>query len=368
MIKGLALRYLWWAETWFTLACLVILGFAVAGLVTGARDGPALGATLVTLALLLGWRRAAVAGWVAGFCAMAVLAVPGLWSGVMAGALQLALTNLFMRRGGKLAVAAAVLTFAELYAVLAVAQAPPGLTATVTLAVWTLGAAGSGAAIRSRQQYIAAIEERARWAVETREAEAQRRVAEERLRIARDLHDVVGHQVAVIKLHTGLARRTLRADADRAEAALREAEAATGTVLREMAGMLRVLRETDEPPAGLAGVEDLVATLRAGGMDIAVEREGDPGRVPDLAGMTAYRVVQELLTNARKHGHGPVELAVRIGGGSLVVEVSNPVAATAAGTPGYGLIGMRERVAAAGGHLSADRRGTMFRATVELPL
>ncbi|WP_432974250.1 sensor histidine kinase [Dactylosporangium sp. CA-233914] len=372
------LHALWRAETWFSLCCLVILGFAMFGLRSGhaeSHNALSLYVAILSVVLLLTLRRAALAVWIVAWCGMAALAAVHEWSAVTAAALQLALTNLFLRRGGRVPYVAAVLTFADLWLVLMVHERTPIFgTATVTFAVWTLGAAGAGVAVRSRQQYIGAIEERARWAVETREAEAQRRVAEERLRIARDLHDVVGHHAAVIRMHTGLARRLIRSDPDRAETALREAESATKTVLREMAGLLRVLRESDQdeaaPAPGLADLDPLVATLRSGGMDLAVDRDGDSSRVPPLIGLTAYRVAQELLTNARRHGRGPVTLSCRIAPEMLTVRVTNRVAEAPdqQPTPGYGLLGIQERVRAAGGRLSVSRDDATFTAAVELPL
>jgi signal transduction histidine kinase len=245
---------------------------------------------------------------------------------------------------------------------------------TMTLAGWTLGAAGAGAGILARAQYVALIEERAQREAEAQEAGARHRSAEERLRIARDLHDALGHNVAVIRLHAGLARRALRTDPDQAEAALRETESAAKSVLQELAGVLRLLRETgqDQQPApvpGLGDIDAVVAALRAGGMTVTVDREGDPAWVSAVAGMTAYRVVQESLTNARRHGAGPVSLSVRVEPECLVVRTANAVlAADRPATSGFGLLGMRERVRAVGGDLDVTATDTSFVVTARIPV
>ncbi|MEV8443411.1 histidine kinase [Actinosynnema sp. NPDC051121] len=236
---------------------------------------------------------------------------------------------------------------------------------------WTAGAVGVGHAVRSRRDYVLAVEDRARRAEQMREAVARRRVVEERLRIARELHDVVGHHVAVITVHAGLARRTLRTDLARSEDALVETENAARAVLREMAGILRLLRaddvDADTPAPGLERVGDLVEAVRRGGVEVEARLDG--GHVPDLVSVTGYRVAQEALTNAARHGTGRVELAVRRGPGTVVVEVVNPVAdAAPSRTGGHGLVGMRERVDAVGGCLEARRDGAAFRVRATLPL
>ncbi|MEV6349887.1 histidine kinase [Actinoplanes sp. NPDC051851] len=339
----------------------------------------------VALLALLVRPGAALIVWLICLCGPTLLGVFDQWAGGTAAMCQLALLNLVYARGGRLALVAWLVTFVDVFGI-ALLYEPADRFAPIgaTMVLWTTAAAGLGAAVRVRHLRIAAIEDRARWAMETREVEARRRVAEEQLRIARDLHDVLGHHVAVVRLHTGLARRVLHTDPGRAEEALREAETASETVLREMAGMLRILREPGSegaggpvpgsegagaPAPGLADLDPLVATLVSGGMRVAVERSGDPGRVPDVVGVTAYRVVQELLTNARRHGTGETRLSLDVRERHLVIRVSNPVpAVTGEAEPGYGLLGMRERVRAVGGRLTVAPRGTDFEVVAELPL
>ncbi|GAA1613816.1 sensor histidine kinase [Actinoplanes couchii] len=371
------MRYFVGSRIGIAACALVIFAVAAFSAITNP-DGvsPTLLAVMAVQALALALRpSAAVSVWILCLAGYAVVGVAGEWAGGAAAMCQVALLNLALKRGGRPLAVAAVITFAVVFAVV-VSYEPLGMLPGIgfTMIAWTLGAAGLGVAVRARRDQVAAAEDRARWALETREAEAQHRVTEERLRIARDLHDVLGHHVAVIRLHTGLARRTVRSDPDQAETALREAESAGKAVLRELAGMLQVLREPGQrdaavPVPKLADIDLLVATLRSGGMAVTVDRDGDPALVPDVVGMTAFRLVQELLTNARRHGDGPVTLTVRATADELTVRSVNPVAAGhTTGTSGYGLIGMRERVRATGGRLEITAGEHLFDVTAVLPL
>ncbi|MCE0539735.1 histidine kinase [Kineosporia rhizophila] len=373
--------------TWLSAGSLFVLGGEAYGALSGP-DAPSVHLSLLVVLAqcLLVWLRVPAArAWLLGILLFLVFIVSGDGPATGLGMCQLLLLNAVASLPRWRAVTAAGTTFAVGCLVMALHEPFPVLgLETITLIIWTAGAAGIGTALRSRRQYVAAVEERARWALETREAEAHRRVAEERLRIARDLHDVLGHQVAVIRLHTGLARRTLHSSPERAESALREAESATQMVLREMSSMLKVLRDSEfdgpAPPAqGLDDIDTLVQTLRKGGMDVLLHRRGDTERVPELVAMTAYRVSQELLTNARRHGAGPVTLTLDIDADVLRLRSHNAVPAADAAVVrdrdvtrdpegGYGLIGMRERVRTLGGRLSVSRPDGTFTVTAELPL
>lgn len=285
---------------------------------------------------------------------------------------QLALLHLVSTARRRVWVVAAVATALAFCLPLVLRGPGSGVGANVAAMIaWTTGAVAVGHAVRSRRDYVLAVQDRARRAEQMREAVARRRVVEERLRIARELHDVVGHHVAVINVHAGLARRTLRTDPDRSEHALVETETAARAVLREMAGILRVLRadgdDTDTAAPGLDRVIDLVEAVRRGGVE--VEARLDHEDVPDLVSVTGYRVVQEALTNAARHGRGRAALTVRRTPEAVVVEVVNPVAdaATSEGG-GYGLVGMRERVAAVSGRLEVGRDGDVFRVRATLPV
>jgi signal transduction histidine kinase len=220
-----------------------------------------------------------------------------------------------------------------------------------------------------------AAEARARQAEATREEEADRRVTDERLRIARELHDVVAHHISVVNVQAGVARHLLRAQPDQAEAALGLVREASRTVLVEMSTVLGLLRTGEEehptePAPGLDRVGALVESMRRAGLRITAHTIGEPYPVPQLADLTVYRVVQESLTNALKHGTGTADLELAYGPSALVVEVCN--ARRTGGEPsrdgGHGLVGMRERVASVAGRFAAgptDDGG--FRVCVEIP-
>jgi len=251
---------------------------------------------------------------------------------------------------------------AALLAAQAVATADPWDRATTyAVATWCVLATVVGISVRLQRRALAAARERARVAEESREEEAQRRVAQERLRIARELHDVVAHHVAVITVQAGVAEHLQVSDPAAAQDALRHVREASGQVLAEMSALLGVLRHGEEPgsePArGLADLDELVGSLRRTGLQVVVRREGGPVPLDPLVDLTAYRIVEEALTNAYKHGAGTAQLLLAHRTGELTIEVTNPVPAakTAAGhrDQGRGLVGMSERVAAVGGRLSA---------------
>jgi signal transduction histidine kinase len=362
--------------TSISLAAVWIVGLA---LYFTLADGGSWVPLLVTVAgcLALVFRRGhAVTPWLVCLAGTVFLASGHLLWAVCATMSQLALVHLVSVRGRRTTAAAAVLTFAGHWLSLALQQPVDDfLLLSAGLLTWTLGSVGIGTAFRVRREYVAAMEDRARWALESREAEARRRVAEDRLRIARELHDVLGHQMAVIRVHAGLARRTLTTDPEKAAAALSETETAAQAVLREMTGMLRLLRESGPdastaPAPGLDDLGELVDGVRRTGRTVTMERDVDPGRVSGLVGVTAYRIVQECLTNAGRHSAGAVELSVRTESEVLVIEAANPAPAPAAAPTGagYGLIGMRERVRAVGGRLTAGESAGCFRVRAELPL
>ncbi len=279
---------------------------------------------------------------------------------------------------------AAALTGAVLFlSARTVTQGPPTEPATLIVVVWTALAAAVGDAVRNHRAYVTALAERADRAEETRDAVARARVTEERVRIARELHDVVAHHLAVINVHAGLAARSIRTAPDQAEDSLAHVQGAARTALDELGAVLRVLRADTaddgpgaEPPApGLADLDALLRSFTAIGLAVRTSTTGRPLALDPACDLTAYRVVQEALTNAHKHGAGGTVL-VRLDHGpdGLELVVSNPATwpptAPAAGGPGTGngLLGMRERVESIGGSLvaGADRDGT-FRVAAHIP-
>jgi len=177
----------------------------------------------------------------------------------------------------------------------------------------------------------------------------------QRLQIARDLHDAVGHSAGAIAVQAGAARAALAADAPHdATTALMDIETACRDLLREVRWMVGLLREDTEPP-GLSHVDGLLDTARRSGLDLRVVRAGDVATVSPKVGQAAYRILQEAITNVLRHGDGPLaEVSLKICAGVLI-RVSNPSRLEEAPNLGHGLNGMRERAAAVGGHVHVGR-------------
>lgn len=229
------------------------------------------------------------------------------------------------------------------------------------LVAWMGMTAAAGDAIRSRRAYVAEVEERARRAEQTREEEAGRRVIQERVRIARELHDVVAHHIAVINVQAGAASHVLRRHPEQANRALTHIRAACDTVLSELASIVGVLRQHDDPDSatepvrGLARLTDMVDALAAAGLTVERRQVGEARELPAVVDLAAYRILQEALTNAHKYGTGTASLTVTYAEESLTLDVVNPIAADRAPvSSGYGILGMRERAATAGGTLDAE--------------
>ncbi len=244
-------------------------------------------------------------------------------------------------------------------------------TAEIVLILVLTGlVAAVGLAVAMYRKSLAAERARAVEAEETREALAQTRVAQERLRIARELHDAVGHHIAVMNVQAGVAEALLESDRDRAAAALASVQEAGAKVLEELPLMLKVLRQDeddDRPGVGLDQVEDLIAQAQAAGLTVTSAVAGLPARLPDGVDQAAYRIVQEALTNATRHGDGNAVLEVAVDPEAVVIRVSNPIGAPGTSGSGFGLVGMRERAAAADGSLETGREGDLFVVRATLP-
>jgi signal transduction histidine kinase len=236
-----------------------------------------------------------------------------------------------------------------------------------------LAGGASGTALRVYREHWLVLAERARSAIATRELEATRRVAEERLRIARDLHDVVGHQVAMLSVHLGVAEIGLPEDAESSRQALVAARSSARTVVVETQRVLAILRRGDDtteeealrPAPALSGLEGLVASYSSIGLEVQADVALAEGDVGPGVGVTIYRVVQEALTNAYRHGEGAATLVVREDAGRVHVEVTNLVGRSTPGG-GLGLVGMRERVESGGGRLTTEVVGGRFLLRAEL--
>lgn len=245
----------------------------------------------------------------------------------------------------------------------------------VQLASIVAFAAAAGDATRARRATLAAYAERALRAEQSREAEARHRVAEDRLAIARDLHDLVAHQIAVINLNAGVASRAVRDRPDDAEQSLRVIGDAARSVIAEIGDLLALLRTSgDEPravsaPAGLQRLDALIDLFEQHGLRVEQHRDADAATVEPHVGAVAYRVIQEGLTNAHKHGaDGSVLLTTVADESALTVTLENRAdARPGVPAPGHGLTGMRERVAAIGGTLDAAVTDGWFRLVARLP-
>jgi signal transduction histidine kinase len=246
-------------------------------------------------------------------------------------------------------------------------------SALAALAV-TFAAAVSGAAIREHFRFLHSLEERAAEAVVIRDAERQRRVTAERLSIARDLHDVVGHQVAVVNMQISMAEVSLPPSAETPRAALRAARDGVRSILHESQRILTVLRDGREnddlsPTPSLDGIGELLASYRAIGATIesTIDIPGADMIEPGV-GATAYRMLQEALTNAHRYGTGTITVALSADENRFLLEIRNLVASSAPDErTGYGLIGMWERAQSVGGDLEVGERDGYFVVTASLP-
>jgi signal transduction histidine kinase len=241
----------------------------------------------------------------------------------------------------------------------------------VSTIVWTIGFA-----IGRQFQAADEAKERAARAERAREERARAAVADERARIARELHDVVGHSVSVMTVQASAVRRLLRPHQERQREALLVVEQTGHEALAEMRRMVGVLRRPEEGPAlapqpSLVHVDRLVEHAREAGLPVELWIEGTPEQLPAGVDLTAYRLVQEGLTNALKHAQARhAEVLVRYGEGHVEVSVSDDGHGLGSGDGGgHGLVGMRERVSVYGGDLEAGpRAGGGYRICARLPL
>ncbi|MFE2939389.1 histidine kinase [Streptomyces sp. NPDC059255] len=257
---------------------------------------------------------------------------------------------------------------------------------TVVLTVPFVLAWVLGDSMRTRSAYFAQLEERATRLEKERAAQAKVAVAAERARIARELHDVVAHNVSVMVVQADGAAYVLDAAPDQAKQALETISTTGRQALAEMRRLLGVLRTGDAKESGeyvpqpdVGQIEDLIENVRAAGLAVDFKIEGTPRPLPSGVELTAYRIVQEALTNSRKHGGPDVGASVRLvyfdDGLGLLVEDDGRGAAHelyedgGADGRGHGMIGMRERVGMVGGTLDAGPRpGGGFRISALLPL
>lgn len=254
---------------------------------------------------------------------------------------------------------AALLSPRDLTTVEAFAQ-----TRDVLQIAWLIAAAAAGEALRQ-------AERRADEAERTKEEAARRRANEERLHIARELHDSLTHQISVIKLQAEVAVHLAQKRGEQVPESLVAIRDAGREAARELRATLEALRDDDKnPPHGLDDVPDLVQRARATGLDAQLTIEGQHKDVPAAVARTAYRIVQESLTNIARHAAAATaKISIDYRQDALLIRVDDDGTATPSGDPGVGLLGMRERVTALGGSLKAAPRDEGgFTVQAELPV
>ncbi len=347
------------------------------------RSLDALGVLLAAAASLplAAWRRAPLAVFVVTAAASAALNGVGYPQGPPLGptiALFLLALNPERSRASRWTIGGVVVgLFVVHVSSVAVAEdAFPTVALLFGTVVWG-GAWVIGDRVRQRRARIVELEERARRA--ERDAERERRLAaaEERTRIARDLHDSAGHAINVILVQAGAARLLSTRDPEGSQAALETIEEVARETLGEIDQLVRALRDDDgsngagervEPPTGLAAVETLAARRRSAGLAIDIREHGSRRTLSPGLDQAAYRILQEALTNAARHGAGSAVVEIGFGPTSLELTVTNPTGpGSSAGTDGHGIVGMRERAALLGGSLEAGVSDGRFRVRASLP-
>jgi len=250
-------------------------------------------------------------------------------------------------------------------------RSAPSLGALVALAAWLLVLLGAAEFIRIRR-------ERAAEALRVHEEEARARAIEERLRIARELHDALGHHLSLISVQAGVALHVNEELPEPVRGSLTAIKQSSGEALTELRSVLEILRQEGEraprmPTSSLDRIDDLVTQAAAAGIEVRTETDGNVQTLPFGVDVAAFRIVQEALTNVARHA-GQASATVRLGYGNdaLTVEIDddgNGISTASTPGTGKGVVGMRERAAALGGDLEAGPKpGGGFRVRARLPL
>ncbi|MEU8234273.1 histidine kinase [Actinoplanes sp. NPDC048967] len=321
-----------------------------AGLALAARRKAPVAVLVVTGLCAVGWQAA-------GFDVPAVAYLVAVYAAVRAGHRRLTIVV-------SVAMLAA-LPFAALVSLHDLGEAFTRARSALELA-WLIAAGAAGEALRQ-------AERRADEAERTREETARRRADEERLHIARELHDSLTHQISVIKVQAEAAVHVARKRGEEVPESLLAIREAGREATRELRATLEALRDDGTaPPQGVGHVPELVERARASGLDATLTIEGARQDVPAAVDRTAYRIVQESLTNIARHAAAAtasVRIHYRPDGLAIQVDDDGRATPGSAPTPGVGLLGMRERVTALGGRLRAEpRTGGGFTVRAELPV
>ena len=385
------------------LIALAVAAFGAVGALARHRGGDAAVAAAAieaAMGLVLYPRRrfpvsalAAMAGLVAGLAAVGASWLGGAFIPVLISSYSAAVYG--GKRLAKALAAAAVLVLLGLGIPIALGANSLRSAAAVPVLLAACGACFVGFVIRgqfaARAAHLEVLAERAELAAAREQDEARRATIAERLRIARELHDIVAHHLSVVVIQAQGAQRVIGRDPDRAMAAMSQVEQTGRTALEEMRSLLGLLRsgesaedrvepETDVgqtrmPRPGIADISALAVQLRGAGLAVTVQTVGEPGNIREDVSLTGYRIVQEALTNVVKHaGHAAATVTLTFGT-TLDIEVTDDGRGAAAGLDarlpgaGHGLAGMRERVAMLNGKLAAGpRRGGGYRVHAIIPL
>lgn len=335
----------------------VILGIAAAVVLWGRRRFPAvtLAASAVLVAVLFHLDHSA------GVVAMFAPAV--------------ALYSLALRRGRRTQLLAGSAAVATVIMADILRGGSPTVLQTLSHVLLVAIPLLAAEAIRTHRSYLQVLEERVELAERTREQEAQQRMEQERLRIARELHDLVAHTLTGINVQAGAAAEQLESGV--ARTALERIEDASHRAIGELRAVLGVLRDPHHadpplmPAPGLTDVPELIDRVRDTGLDVRLRVDGDqPSRLSDASSLAAYRIIQESLTNARRHAAGaPVTIGITFDAEQMSILVQNPTHRMEHNgiPPGVGLQGMAERATAAGGVLEAGRTRDGFVVHANLP-
>ncbi|MDF5752617.1 sensor histidine kinase [Spongiactinospora sp. TRM90649] len=360
--------------------CYFAAPFASASSVTGPPLGlPGYLGLTTALLLPLFWRRSYPR---AVFATVALLSFAQWAAGldaVMANAsVLIAMYSLASLCPPRWAVAAGLVSELGMWLALggwnAPGQTPFASSSVFVVAIWL-----SGIYANTRRRYLEGLEERAERAERERDQQAIIAAAAERARIARELHDVVAHNVSVIIVQADGAAYAIDGDPEQARRAVQTISSTGRQALAEMRRLVGVLRQDDPggeeyaPQPGLAQIDELVTQVRSSGLPVRLRVTGTPEAVPAGEQLTVYRIVQEALTNTLKHGGPDAEATVELGYGGGQIRISVADDGRGAGAPrpagGHGLVGMRERVTMYGGRVhTGPRPGGGFRVEVTLPV
>jgi len=339
-------------------------------------DAVGVGLAAATAAPLLWWRRAPLAAFTLTVSACGALAALDYSIGLTLGPTA-ALFLLATGRGARAWwVAGVVVTaFVAYTAAFAAARGSFPAAALLHTGIAWAGAWFAGERTRLRREQVADLRDHAVRAQHDAERDRALAVAEERARIARDLHDSAAHAISVIAVRAGAARLRHAREPERTLAALQAVEDLARQTVDQLDQLVGTLRDpghpdgTVPPPAGLASLETLVAQHRAAGLPVTVEVAGTARPLGAAADQAAFRIVQEALTNAARHGTGGARVALSYADVAVDLTVTNPANGGGTARPGggHGLIGMRERATQAGGTIHTRQSDAVFEVRARIP-